>query len=180
MAEHGADGVSMREISQAARQGNNNAAAYHFGSREGLIVALLDRRATPVSDRRAEMVAALGPTPSLDDLVRAMVLPLAEASQRHPHYIGFLAQLRVSRRYSHLVVPATPRKGSFVEVRDLIDARLSHLTPERHSQRRWLCGSLIVHTIAEYVAAPSEQPYASWDDLVEGIVDACLHLLSAP
>ncbi len=35
MAEHGPEGVSMREVSVRAGQGNNNAANYHFGSARG-------------------------------------------------------------------------------------------------------------------------------------------------
>ncbi len=53
MAEHGADGVSMREISVGAGQGNNNAAQYHFRTREGIIEAVLDRRMGPIDERRA-------------------------------------------------------------------------------------------------------------------------------
>jgi AcrR family transcriptional regulator len=177
MAEHGADGVSMREISVGAGQGNNNAAQYHFGSREGIIEAVLDRRMGPIDRRRAEMIKALGPDPTLEDLARAVVVPLAEASQRHRHYIGFFAQLRVSRRHSHLVTHARPRTSSFLDVRDQIDARLGHLNSAVRSQRRWLCGSLIVHAIAEFVAAPVEQPYERWADLIDGVVAACVHVL---
>jgi AcrR family transcriptional regulator len=177
MAEHGADGVSLREISAGAGQANNNAAAYHFGSREGIIEAVLDLRMGPIDARRAEMIAALRPTSALRDLVSAVVVPLAEASRRHEHYIGFFAQLRVSRRYSHLVAHASPRTASFLAVRDQIDARLADLPPAERSRRRWLCGSLIVHAIAEFVAAPAEQPYATWDELIEGIVTACVHVL---
>ena len=177
MAEHGADGVSMREISVGAGQGNNNAAQYHFGSREGIIEAVLDRRQGPIDERRAAMIATLGPGATLEDLALAIVEPLAEASREHPNYIGFFAQLRVSRRYSHLVTHARPRTSSFLDVRDQIDARLSSLPSAVRSQRRWLCGALIVHTIAEFVAAPSEQPYERWDELLEGIVAACVHIL---
>ena len=180
MAMNGADGVSMREISVAAGQGNNNAAQYHFGSREGIIEAVLDRRMAPIDARRAEMIAALGESPTLQNLVRAVVVPLAEASRQHNHYIGFFAQLRVSRCYSHLITHARPRTSSFLDVRDQIDARLCHLPEVVRSQRRWLCGSLIVHTIAEFVAAPAEQPYEHWDDLIEGIIAACVDLLDGP
>lgn len=179
MAEQGADGVSMREISAGAGQGNNNAAQYHFGTREGIIEAVLDRRMGPIDARRAEMIAALGPASTLEELVRTVVVPLAEASRLHPSYIGFFAQLRVSRRYSYLVTHSRPRTNSFLDVRDQIDARLTTLPPEVRSQRRWLCGSLIVHAIAEFVAAPAEQPFERWEELIDGIVAACVHVLDA-
>lgn len=180
MAEQGADGVSMREISAAAGQGNNNAAQYHFRSREGIIEAVLDRRMGPIDERRAQMIAGLGSQATLEDLVRAVVVPLAEASRQHPNYIGFFAQLRVSRRHSHLVTHDRPRTNSFLDVRDQIDARLTALSPTVRSRRRWLCGTLIVHAIAEFVAAPAEQPFEEWDRLVNGVVAACVHILEGP
>jgi AcrR family transcriptional regulator len=180
MAEHGPDGVSMREISVRAGQGNNNAAQYHFGSRERIIEAVLDLRMTPIDARRAAMIDELGADPTLTALIRVVVVPLAEASEAHPYYIGFFSQLRTSRRYSHLVTHERIRTSSFQDVRDQIDARLSHLSPTTRSERRWLCASLIVHAIAEYVAAPGAQPYRRWSDLVDGIVDACVHILERP
>jgi AcrR family transcriptional regulator len=180
MAEHGPEGVSMREISVRAGQGNNNAAQYHFGSREGIIDAVLDRRMKPIDVRRAEMIAELPTNPTLHGLIRAVVVPLAEASQRHPYYIGFFAQLRTSRRYSHMVTHERTRTSSFQDVRDLIDAQLEHLSPTAKSERRWLCATLIVHAIAEYVAGPAAQPYAQWSELIDGIVDACVHVLDSP
>jgi AcrR family transcriptional regulator len=177
MAEHGPEGVSMREISVRAGQGNNNAAQYHFGSREGIIEAVLDRRMTPIDARRAEMISDLRPDPTLPALIRAVVVPLSEASQRHPYYIGFFAQLRTSRSYGHLVTHERTRTSSFQDVRDQIDKRLAHLSPAARSERRWLCATLIVHAIAEYVAAPGAQPYDQWSDLIDGIVDACVSVL---
>jgi AcrR family transcriptional regulator len=180
MAEHGPDGVSMREISARAGQGNNNAAQYHFGSREGIIEAVLDRRMAPIDTRRAAMIGELGADPTLTAMIRAVVVPLAEASQQHPYYIGFFAQLRTSRRYSHLVTHEHIRTSSFQDVRDQIDARLSHLPSAARTRRRWLCASLIVHAIAEYVAAPAAQPYKGWGGLIDGVVDACVHILDGP
>jgi hypothetical protein len=145
-----------------------------------IIEAVLDRRMTPIDSRRAEMIAELAPDPTLTTLIRAVVVPLAEASRRHPHYIGFFAQPRTSRRYSHLVTHTRTRTSSFQDVRDQIDARLEHLSPSTKSRRRWLCATLIVHAIAEYVAAPGAQPYESWSELIDGIVDGCVHVLDGP
>lgn len=180
IAEHGPEGVSMREISARAGQRNNNAAQYHFGSLEGIIEAVLDCRMAPIDVRRAELIAALASDAGLADLVRAVVVPLAEASQRHPHYIGFFAQLRVSRRYGHLVTHARPRTSSFLDVRDQIDTRLQHLSPTARNQRRWLCATLIVHAIAEFVAGDEARPYERWNDLIDGTVAACVQVLEGP
>ena len=44
-AERGIRAVSLREINKAAGQRNSSALHYHFGSREGLLRALLAREA---------------------------------------------------------------------------------------------------------------------------------------
>ena len=178
MAEHGPEGVSMREISAAAAQRNNNAAQYHFGSREGIIEAILDRRMAPIDEHRVQMIADLGPDAPLEALVRTVVVPLAEASRRHPLYVRFFAQLRLSRRYSDLVAHGRARTGGFQDVRDQIDERLGQLAPEERSRRRWLCATLIVHSLAEFVAAPDVQPYRRWDELVDDLVAACVRVLA--
>lgn len=170
----------MREISVRAGQGNHNAAAYHFGSSEGIIEALLDRRMGPIDARRAEMIAALPDEPTLDDLVPVLVVPLAEACERHPSYIGFFAQLRLSRRYAHLVTHDRPRTVSVLDVRAQIDTALPDVAAEERSRRRWLCATLIVHAIAEFVASPDDQPHRSWEELVAGVIAACVGVLGAP
>jgi AcrR family transcriptional regulator len=42
MAERGIAAVSLREVQDAAEQRNKSAAHYHFGSREGLIRAIIE------------------------------------------------------------------------------------------------------------------------------------------
>jgi AcrR family transcriptional regulator len=58
MAEHGIRGISLRRI--LAKAGANTASLhYHFGSREGLLEALLARGGRAMSERRMEMTAEL-------------------------------------------------------------------------------------------------------------------------
>lgn len=78
-AEHGVAATSLRTIMKAA--GANMAAIhYHFGSRTGLLEALMARRAEPVNRRRLEMLDDLerrhpdGPLPA-GEVVRAFVGP---------------------------------------------------------------------------------------------------------
>lgn len=77
-AERGVDAVSLRTIN--AEAGYSVAALhYHFGTRDGLIRALLARAQPPMFDRRAQMVAELRTLtdPPLERIVEALVLPLA-------------------------------------------------------------------------------------------------------
>ena len=49
-ASEGIEGPSLREIARRAGQGNTNAAQYHFGDRDGLLLAVLDLVLGLVSD----------------------------------------------------------------------------------------------------------------------------------
>ena len=44
IADHGVDGVSMRQIGSAVGSGNNSAVLYHFGSKEKLVQAIFEYR----------------------------------------------------------------------------------------------------------------------------------------
>jgi AcrR family transcriptional regulator len=60
VAEHGAERVSVRSINVAA--GRNPAAVhYHFGSKRGLLRAVLDRRMPELHRRRDALMAELPP-----------------------------------------------------------------------------------------------------------------------
>ncbi|HSJ19751.1 MAG TPA: helix-turn-helix domain-containing protein [Nocardioidaceae bacterium] len=50
-AERGADAARSRDIVKAAGQANGSAIGYHFGSRQGLLEAILDRHIDQMSDR---------------------------------------------------------------------------------------------------------------------------------
>jgi AcrR family transcriptional regulator len=104
MAEHGVDGASIRAIVTMA--GANTAAIhYHFGSRDGLIKAMLARHGRSTSERRLEMIREFdrtGEAPLAMDIVRFLVDPMiefveqeGEAGRRH---LRFIARLQSDRK----------------------------------------------------------------------------------
>jgi len=103
MAEHGINGVSLREI---LRDANANPAAlnYHFNSKDGLIQAILDRRGHAIRVRRLELLRALestGTTPTVTEFVDAVVDPLTEflheEGEPGRRFLRFLARLHSDR-----------------------------------------------------------------------------------
>lgn len=78
-AERGVDGVTVRDIAEAAGQKNHGAVTYHFGSKEALIRAVLLEGAAVIDERRNawldEMEARGGP-----QRVREVVEVLIRAS----------------------------------------------------------------------------------------------------
>jgi len=54
--ENGLDGVSLRTIVREAGQKNQSALQYHFGGRDGLLQAILDRRLLQVEETRQALL----------------------------------------------------------------------------------------------------------------------------
>jgi len=71
VAEQGFPALTLRAVQEAAGQSNKSAANYHFGSRDGLIAAILDERMAPVSAHRRDL---------LDAIAARFALPGAEPS----------------------------------------------------------------------------------------------------
>lgn len=101
-AERGIDAVSLRTIN--AEAGYSVAALhYHFGTRDGLVRALLLRAQPPMFERRERMVAALRPLacPPLERIVEALVMPLTEGlfekQGNGGHRLRFLTRLYFDR-----------------------------------------------------------------------------------
>ena len=80
-AERGVNWVSMREIVRESQQHNTSAALYHFGSREALIVAVVERRQAIINALRHQHIDQLEASGQHNDLRKVMsvaIEPLAE------------------------------------------------------------------------------------------------------
>ena len=81
-AETGFAATSLRELT--AKAGANLAAvSYHFGSKEGLAIAVLKRRMDPINAERRARLDALPAQPSVEAIVRAFVEPLLRPGVVH-------------------------------------------------------------------------------------------------
>ena len=103
MAEHGINGVSLREILRDAKA-NPAALNYHFNSKDGLIQAILARRGHGIGVRRLEMLRALettGATPTVTEFIDAVVDPLVEflheEGEPGRRFLRFVARLQSDR-----------------------------------------------------------------------------------
>jgi AcrR family transcriptional regulator len=97
-ATQGITAVSLRAINTAAGARNVSAAHYHFGSKDGVVAAVVARRMAQLARDRLDALesAATGGAPELRALVEAVVLPfvrlLADDAQQAA-YVAFLARL---------------------------------------------------------------------------------------
>lgn len=98
-ALRGVDGVTLREIQVEAGQSNSSVITYHFGSKAGLVGALIDFRYRNIDARRTALLAELHETPP-QDLARAaiwvIVRPLLESIEAGEMFVPFLARLSES------------------------------------------------------------------------------------
>ncbi|MCJ0949908.1 helix-turn-helix transcriptional regulator (plasmid) [Rhodococcus erythropolis] len=77
-ADQGIEGVSLREIMRAAGQRNTTSLQYHFGDRDGLLRALVEKHIQSISVRRDAILDLLAShkETSLRDACSALVQPL--------------------------------------------------------------------------------------------------------
>ncbi|MEU4828976.1 TetR/AcrR family transcriptional regulator [Actinomadura citrea] len=87
-AAHGIDATRTRDIVALAGQANDSAVTYHFGSRDGLLGAILRAGVTRMEPARAATLPALHPGDP-HAIVDAIVRPTAD-ELRTPHGRDFL------------------------------------------------------------------------------------------
>jgi AcrR family transcriptional regulator len=78
LAERGEDGVSLRELTDAA-QANVAAVSYHFGSLKSLCDAAVEYALERYLDAQQEAVSALGAEVPLEELAAAFARPMMRA-----------------------------------------------------------------------------------------------------
>jgi AcrR family transcriptional regulator len=148
-AERGIDAVSLRTIN--AEAGYSEAALhYHFGTRDGLIRALLARAQPAMFQERAAMVAALElqPRPAVEAIAAALVYPLTAGMGEN--FSASVAKLRFLVRLSFDRSPylAQTFEESVALFRPLLHRALPHLDAGTLT-RRWLfAADLVQHALA--------------------------------
>jgi AcrR family transcriptional regulator len=176
-AKKGIDAVSIRDITDAA--GVNSAAIhYHFGSKSGLIEALLERWAGELVERRGKILDRIEAQPKVElrDVVDVLVWPMIElggARRGGGGYVGFLAAVMNHPEYiplmNQLYEPDISRTLALLE----------QVTPHLSSDVRMLRWAIAKDTVNRAVSV-STSPVHLWlkhyaphagDSLGERLVD---------
>ncbi|KRF21199.1 hypothetical protein ASG90_02040 [Nocardioides sp. Soil797] len=183
-AEQGTDAVSMRQVAIGAGQRNNSAVTYHFGSRAGLVQAILDHRSGPIDGRRCELIDELEASArpvAVNAVVRIFVQPLVEALDGQPGwYLRFLADVTVDPETGDAQQPHQPPGVAWIN-RNL-GALLSDLPRDvRRRRMRWMV-LIALRVLADHeriAAAPgASRPTAT--AITPDLVDTIAALLTAP
>jgi AcrR family transcriptional regulator len=183
IGEHGVNGVSVRAINAGA-DSNVAAAHYHFGSKEALVAAALERRMGTLATDRLAMLGDLEKMrrPPVHRIVEALVLPLARFcdTEAGRHYVRFLATLdRSGQPWRGLVTEAFSPQWKRLE--PILAAALPDLSDETRRFRFSVAGS----TLLDVLANPErhlgrDQNFLSPAAVVPDLIDIITGALTAP
>lgn len=180
-AERGVEGVSIREITREA--GVNVAAVhYHFGSKDALLHAVLDRNIEPLTARRGELLdaalaAADGAPLSVEQLLEAFLRPDLETINALRERAPIVARF-IGRTYGS----PSPELAAFIEEQFAVDRErfyrelgraLPHLDAEEIDWRMRCIVGVIVALFGQATPAGVPGPFETGD------VEATLHRLVA-
>lgn len=173
-AERGLDGVTTREILDAAGQKNQSALQYHFGSREGLILALLEDRFARIDARRLAIFAARAKgNDALRSLLQAIVLPLAEEVNSRPGGDAFIRVLAQIVHRPSFDITSVLKSSKFEGLRRIdaeMDKQLTHLPRAERALRSRMVISLFVGTLAGW--SQYHRHAVPYDAMVSGLLEA--------
>ncbi|CAJ61698.1 MULTISPECIES: TetR/AcrR family transcriptional regulator [Frankia] len=197
-AAGGIDGPSMREISKAAGQLNTSALQYHFGDRQAVLAAIIDRHHRDIETHRLGLLDALeldgeppvglpgkipgepDGNPGLRALAAALVLPQAARLDHHdggPEYLQIIAEVTARPEHFATSFATASAAPSMVRWRALVTpflppAAVGPPLHRRFAAIRFLNGELA--TRAREHHRPDHRLFASH------LVDLVTAILAAP
>ncbi|HEV7527176.1 MAG TPA: TetR family transcriptional regulator [Acidimicrobiia bacterium] len=190
-AEHGVYGASLIDITRRAGQRNRGALHYHFGSRTGVLCAVLERHADFLARREGELLqlALEKPAGDVKSVVEAIVRPateLAESGWRGRCFLVILAEL-VEEDPGNLdsdVADALTRTGGY-EVYDLLATRMADVSPQVRAERFALATGFILRAVADRARVLGRRgrrgrPQLEHEAFVENLVTMVAAGMSAP
>lgn len=179
---HGVDGVSLRQIVAEAGAANNSAVQYHFGSKDGLVQAILEYRIPQLMQRRRLLAARYGSS-DLRTCVEVYLMPLLELAETDgSNYLTFLEQLQGGPLESH---PFSRLPASIQKSHADFEAEAASYLPQVPAQVRHRrideAGTMCLHAGAyrERARRRGLTPLPFWLHVCE-LFDGILGMLTAP
>ncbi|MEO9325895.1 TetR/AcrR family transcriptional regulator [Nocardioides sp. C4-1] len=188
-AAHGVHTASLLEITRQAGQRNRGAVHYHFGSRMGMLVAVLEQHVEFFTTRERELlaIARARPDDHLASAVEAILRPAVELAELGTHgraYLTILAQL-VEEDPDALdpdVSAALERMGGF-DSYTLLEQRLPPMPADVSVERVSLVYAFILRAIADRARArerPTGRAQLDLEPFTTNLVAMVVGMLSAP
>lgn len=182
IAERGPD-VALRDIAVAAGQRNNSAVHYHFGSRDGLIAAIIEKHQPALESRRTALLAdheTAGDPDSVAALIGMLVRPMFDIpyAEGSTHYARFLEQTRAHPAVSGPDLHEKRWHATRILVERLYRT-MPGLTPGMRRYRLTAMSTVMFALLADY----ERQEFDSDDDRIavqDNIIAMLVGLLTEP
>lgn len=201
-AEHGVRNASLVEITRRAGQRNSGALHYHFGSREGVLCAVLDEHVEFIAHRQSELLARALEQPGDDvaPVLEAVVRPaaeLAESSWQGRCWLLILADVIEEGPATfgpelNQVLDRTGGNPSY----DVLRERLPDMPPEVEVERLSLMTMFILRAVADRARmtsvdtdadgapgtapAPRGRPQLPYEAFVQNLVAMAAAAMASP
>jgi AcrR family transcriptional regulator len=187
-ARDGIHGARIREINALAGQRNPSALHYHFGSREGLVTAVMLRRQYDIEkvvERRLDDLEAKG-QPSARDIIDAVIEPMLERLRTPsgrdwakivPQILGALST-NLRRGAAH-PVPVTPQMERLL---GLLQERMDHV-PKAVQRERLVDYSIVLSSLVAERARQLDtgrRPALNEAKFRRHILDVLVAIVAAP
>lgn len=151
-AARGVASVTLSEITERAGQRNASALHYHFGSRDALMAALMERHVPSIRKRRSELLEqARVRTGDARSAAEAIVLPnceLLEGDWRQRAFLRIAAELlsASTRRELHTLLGDT----ALDDAEELLFSRMPSMPDAVRNLRSQVAGMMTLHAAADY------------------------------
>ena len=188
-AEDGVFSASLVDITRQAGQRNKGALHYHFGSREAIVCAVLERHVEFLARREGELLELAKKTPDddVESVVEAIVRPaaeLAESGWRGRACLLIIAELAQEDPASlgEEVSAVLARTGGY-DVYALLMSRMAEVSPEVTLERLALVTSFILRAVADRARAtsrPHGRPQLDQETFVRNLIAMAAAGMSAP
>jgi AcrR family transcriptional regulator len=190
-AEHGVHNASLIEITRQAGQRNRSALSYHFGSRDGVLCAVLDRSVPFLAQREGELlaVAAKQPSTHVRSVVEAIVRPAAELAERDWRgraCLLIIAELAEEdpHTFSPELAAVLDRTGGY-DVYALLADRMADVSPDVRIERFSLITTFVLRSIANRARAVGTRgrkgrPQLEYETFVGNLVAMAAAGMAAP
>ena len=186
-ANKGIDAVSLNEINKAAGQKNTSSLHYHFGSKDGLIQAIVYTHYEEIEEKLQKSMDELEASGDFAacDLVKAATLPFIDKlqSERGVNYLRIVTQLL--NKSADMLIVGHPEQEDKARLRvfSFFDRVSGDIPDNVKIARIVLFSSLLFHSLASFAQfEQSDQPNPLGDEafFVGNLRDMLLAMMIAP
>jgi AcrR family transcriptional regulator len=187
-AERGIDNVSIAEIVRSAGQRNTSALHYHFGNRDEVLRAVLERHVHQIAERRSVLLEQARARPARDSrsAAEAIVRPVTEFAQggwRERAYLQIGSELAGAVDRVNPEIRAVMAQTSGREAWELLWERCPNVPEDLWRVRREICIVFIGRAAADrarQLDRRGTRNVLSDDRFVDNLVEMLLGAMKAP